>query len=99
MPMPLDARLRRLVQPRRGKTSGLLGDDFLQHLGFLAQILDLAAWSALLLYHGQPPLAGFQELVRPVVIQALGNALATTQRRDTALTVQHDPLILSHRWC
>ena len=39
---------------------GLLGDDFLQRLGFLSQVLDLAAGRCSCCIPGQPPLAGFR---------------------------------------
>src|ERR1019366_1919067 len=45
-------------------------------------------------------LASFQELFRPVVIQALGNTLAPTQLRDAVLTakaVQHNTDLLLGR--
>src|ERR1019366_7318162 len=45
-------------------------------------------------------LASFQELFRPVVIQALGNALAPAQLRDAVLTakaVQHNTDLLLGR--
>src|SRR5690606_29238111 len=37
---------------------------------------------------GKPLLAGFQEFLRPVVIKALGNPLAPTQRGDRFLSTQ-----------
>jgi hypothetical protein len=46
----------------------LLGDDFLQRPGFLSQVLDLAAGRCTCGIPGQPSLASFQKLFRPVVI-------------------------------
>jgi Patatin-like phospholipase len=79
-------RLHKSLYQTRYLDRGLLSDDFLQRLGFLSQIPDLAAGRCSCCIPGQPPLAGFQELLRPVVIQALGNALATAQLRDAVLT-------------
>jgi hypothetical protein len=63
---------------------GPLGDDFLQRLGFLSQIPNVAAGRCTRDIHGQPSLPSFQELFRPVVIQAPGN-VATAQLRDAVL--------------
>src|SRR5665811_778139 len=71
---------------KQAQFQGLLGDDFLQRPGFLSQIPDLAAGRRTRGIAGQPPLAGFQELLRPVVVEALGNALAPAQLRDAVLT-------------
>jgi hypothetical protein len=37
---------------------------------------------------GEPLLAGFQKLLRPTVIQALGDALAAAQRGDALLAAK-----------
>ena len=66
----------------QAQVQGLLGDDLLQRPGFPAQVLDLVAGRRTRGIPGQPSLAGFQKLLRPVVIQALGDALSPTQLRD-----------------
>ena len=82
------------------RTLSKLYNDFLQGPGFPAQVLDLVAGRRTRGIPGQPSLAGFQKLLRPVVIQALGNTLATAQLRDAVLTpkaVQHDTDLLLGR--
>ena len=66
----------------------LLGDDFLQLLGLALEILDLVAGRGPRGVAGEPPLAGFQELLRPAVIEALGNAFAPAQLGDRVLAAQ-----------
>ena len=58
---------------------GLLGDDLLQRPGFPTQVLDLAAGRRPLGVTRKAPFAGLQELLRPGVIQALGDALAPAE--------------------
>src|ERR1019366_7400182 len=85
---------------KQAQFQGLLGDDFLQRPGFLSQIPDLAAGRRTCGIAGQSSLASFQELFRPVVVEALGNALAPTQLRDAVLTakaVQHNTDLLLGR--
>ena len=84
----------------QAQLQGLLGDDFLQGPGFLTQVLDLVAGRRTRGIPGQPSLAGFQKLLRSVVIQALGDALSPTQLRDAVLatkSVQHDADLLFRR--
>ena len=79
---------------------GLLGDDLLQRAGFPAQLLDLAAGRRPRGVARQPPFAGLQELLRPDVIQTLGDALAPAEFRDAMLAaqaVQHDADLLLRR--
>jgi len=82
------------------RTLSKLYNDFLQGPGFPAQVLDLVAGRRTRGIPGQPSLAGFQKLLRPVVIQALGDALSPTQLRDAVLatkSVQHDADLLFRR--
>jgi hypothetical protein len=79
---------------------GLLGDDLLQGPSFEAKILDLAAGRRTRGISGQTPLAGLQELLRPVVIKALGDALTPTQLCNTVFAtkpVQHNADLLLRR--
>jgi hypothetical protein len=53
-----------------------------------SKVLDLVAGGSACGIAGEPPLAGFQELLRPAVVEALGNAFATAQLRDRVLAAQ-----------
>ena len=69
-------------------------------LGLAAQILDLVAGRRTRGVAGEPPLAGFQELLRPAVVQALGDAFAAAQLGDAVLAaqaIQHDADLLFGR--
>ena len=54
----------------------LFGDNLLQITGLAAQLLDFVVGGGTRRVTGQPLLAGFEELLRPVVIEALGDLLA-----------------------
>jgi hypothetical protein len=60
----------------------LFGDDFFQILGLAPEVLDLVAGRGTGGVAGEPPLAGFQELLGPAVIEALGNTFAAAQLGD-----------------
>ena len=60
----------------------LLGNDFLQLLGLALEVLDLVAGRGAGGVAGESPLAGLQELFRPAVVEALGNAFAAAQLGD-----------------
>ena len=61
---------------KQAELERLLGDDLLQRAGFLAQCLDLIARGRAGRVTGQAALTGFQELLRPSVIQALSDGFA-----------------------
>src|SRR5271169_2385397 len=78
----------------------LFGDDLLEVLGLTAQALDLIRGRCTGRITGKPALAGLQELLRPTVIQALGDPGAPAKLRDAGLApqaVQHDPDLLFGR--
>jgi hypothetical protein len=78
----------------------LLSHDFLQLLGLALEILDLVAGRCTGSVARQAPLAGFQELLGPTVVETLGNALAAAQLGDrvfAAQAVQHDADLLFGR--
>jgi hypothetical protein len=78
----------------------LLGHDFLQLLGLALEILDLVGGRSAGGVARQAPLAGLQELFRPTVVEALGDALAAAQLGDRVLAaqaVQHDADLLFGR--
>ena len=54
----------------------LLGHDFLQRAGFLAQRLDLIAGGRAGRVTGKAALSGFQEFLGRSVLQALGDGFA-----------------------
>ena len=60
----------------------LFGHDLLQLLGLAPEVLDFTIGRRPGRVPGRPALAGFQELFRPPVIQALGNAFAPAQLGD-----------------
>src|SRR5271169_268736 len=63
----------------------LFGHDLLQLLGLALEVLDFTIGRRPGRVPGQPALAGFQELLRPAVIKALGNAFAPAQLGDRML--------------
>jgi hypothetical protein len=68
---------------RRRQLQRLFGDDLLE---IACAALHLVAGGRPRRIAGKPLLAGFQELLRPVVIQALSDAFAAAQRGDRLLT-------------
>src|SRR5690606_16475062 len=58
---------------------GQVGHAFLQRTGFPAQILDLAGGCGTGGIAGEPALARFHELLRPGVVQALGDPFLAAQ--------------------
>jgi hypothetical protein len=78
----------------------LFGHDLFQVMGLATQMLDLVDGGRTRRVAGQPLLAGFEELLRPVVIEALGNAFAPAQRGNAVLATQafqHDADLLFRR--
>jgi len=67
---------------KQPKLQRLLGDNLLQFLRLTPQILDLAAGRSTRRIARKPSLAGFQELLRPAVIKALGNS---SRRQSSAI--------------
>ena len=61
---------------------GLLGDDFFQLQGLALEVFDFAGGRRSGRVTGEAPFAGFEELLRPAVVQALGNALAAAEFGD-----------------
>ena len=66
----------------------LLGNDFLQFLGLALEILDLIAGRGSRSITREAPLAGFEELLGPAVVEALGNAFVTAELGDRSLAAQ-----------
>ena len=66
----------------------MLGNDFFQLEGLALEILDFAGGRRPRCVAGQAPLAGFQELLRPAVVQALGDAFAPAELGDGDLAPQ-----------
>jgi hypothetical protein len=66
----------------------LLGHDLLQRAGFLAERLDLVAGGRAGCVTRQAALTGFQELLGPGVIQALGDGFAATKGGDAFLAAE-----------
>ena len=76
---------------------GLLGDDLFQFLRFAPEVLDVAGVGGPLGVTGQAALAGFEELLRPAVVETFGDAFATAQfgdRRFAAQAVEDDTDLL-----
>jgi hypothetical protein len=67
---------------------GLLGDNLLQGSGLTPQLFDLPGRCLAGRIAGEALLARLQELLRPTVIEALGDALATSQLGNAVLTAQ-----------
>jgi hypothetical protein len=74
--------IRRCCSEKAPQLQRLFGDDFLQVPGFPAQILDLVRDRCPRRIAGKTPLAGFQKLLRPKIIEALGDAFARGWRYD-----------------
>src|ERR1700744_1770009 len=77
-----------------------IGDALLQGAGFTAQILDLIGRGGARGVTGQAALARLHELLRPSVIQALGDTLLAAQLGDAvvpAQTVEHNPDLVLRR--
>src|SRR6476661_9901519 len=78
----------------------LLGNNFLQVLRLAPELLDLIGRCRTCGVSGKPALASLEELLRPRVIHALGDALAPTQLGDrsfAAQAVEHDADLLFGR--
>ena len=70
--------------------------------GFPAQVLNLSAGCRTRRVARKPPLASLQELLRPDIIEALGDAFTPTQLRDAVVStqaVQHNTDLLSAEKC
>jgi len=65
-----------------------IGHAFLQGAGFAAQVLDLTGGRGTGGIAGQAALARFHELLRPGVIQALGDALLEAQLGNAVIATQ-----------
>src|SRR5215468_5029208 len=68
---------------------GLLGDNFLEVLRFAPKLLDLVGRRCTSGVSGKPALAGLEELLRPRVIHALGNAFAPAKLGDRGFAAIH----------
>jgi len=95
----------RLPHPRscffeQTQFESLLGDNFFQLQGLALEVFDLAGGCRSGRVTGQTSFAGFQELLRPTVIQALGNTFPATELSDgdfAAQTVEDDADLLLGR--
>jgi hypothetical protein len=67
------------------KLERLFGNDLLERGRLAAQVLDLVGGRGPRGVACQPALAGFEELLRPDIIQALGDALAAAQLGNAVL--------------
>ena len=75
----------------------LLGDNLLQVLRLAPELLDLIGRRGPRRVAGEPALAGLQELLRPRVIHALGDAFApTVSPRRPSSTMR---IFSSAAWC
>ena len=59
----------------------MLGDDLFQILRLPPEVLDLASIGCPFGVAREAPLASLEELLRPAVIQALGDAFATAKTK------------------
>src|SRR3974390_3372420 len=78
----------------------LLGDNLLQARRLAPELLDLIGRRGPRRVAGEPALAGLQELLRPRVIHALGDAFAPAEFGDrsfAAQAVKHDADLLFDR--
>src|SRR5215469_2438883 len=78
----------------------LLGNDFLQVLRLAPELLDFIGRRRTCRVSGEPALTSLEELLRPGVIHALGDALAPAQLGDrcfAAQAVEHDADLLFGR--
>src|SRR5262245_316266 len=76
---------------------GLLGDNFLEVLRFAPKLLDLVGRRCTSGVSGKPALAGLEELLRPGVIHALGDAFAPAKLGDrgfAAKAIEHNADLL-----
>src|SRR5262249_47810798 len=76
---------------------GLLGDNFLEVLRFAPKLLDLVGRRRTSGVSGKPALAGLEELLRPGVIHALGDAFAPAKLGDrgfAAKAIEHNADLL-----
>ena len=79
---------------------GEIGNEFLHVAHFMAKVFDLPRAGGAFGIASQPAFASLEELLRPTVIQALGNPLTPAQLCDamfTAKSVQDDPDFLLSR--
>ena len=67
---------------------GLFSDDFFQLLGLAAQILDFGAGRRTRCVTGEAAFAGFEELFRPAVVEALGDAFTAAEFGDCGVSAQ-----------
>ena len=75
----------------------MLGNDFLQSGGLPAKILYLVTGRRPRRVTREPALPGLKELLRPDVIEALGNTFAAAQLGNAVLAaqaVQHDAYLV-----
>jgi hypothetical protein len=73
---------------KKPQFQGLLGNNFFQLTRFTAKGGHLTRGSRTSRITGKPPLASFQKLLRPFIIDALGNAFTAAQLGDALLTTQ-----------
>ena len=79
---------------------GQVGNAFLQRAGLAAQVLHLAAGRSTGSVARQAALARFYELLRPHIIQALGDAFLAAQLGNAVIAaqaVEHDPDLVFSR--
>jgi hypothetical protein len=72
----------------------LLSNNLFQIVGCTAQQLDLIRSRSTRSITGQPFLASLKELLRPGIVQALGNAFSSAEFSDTVLAsqaIQYNP--------
>jgi len=92
----------RLPHPRacffeKAQLQRLLSNKLLQITCLPAQVLHLVSGCRTSRIAGKPALAGLHELLRPCVIQALGNAFLAAQLGNAVIAAQafqHDPYLL-----
>ena len=68
--------------------AGLLGDNLFQFLRFASEVLHVAGVGRPLGVTRQAALAGFEEFLRPAVVEAFGDAFASAQFGDRGLAPQ-----------
>jgi hypothetical protein len=77
-----------------------IGNQLFHVAHFVAKVFDFPSAGGAFRIASQPAFAGLEELLRPAVIQALGNALAPAQLSDAAFpsqAIQNDPDLLLSR--
>ena len=67
---------------------GLLGDDLFQFLRFATEVLHVAGVGGPLGVAGQAALAGFEEFLRPAVVEAFGDPFPTAEFGDRDFAAQ-----------